>query len=55
MNPANGDFADAVRSIMALPRYGSVDEIAGLVSYLVSAEAAYVTGASWNIDGGFGL
>jgi len=55
MNPADGDFADTLRGIMALPRYGKANEIAGLVSYLVSDEAAYVTGASWNIDGGFGL
>ncbi len=55
MNPATGDFADTLRGIMALPRYGTADEIAGLVSYLASDEAAYVTGASWNIDGGFGL
>lgn len=55
MNPANGDFADTLRGIMALPRYGKAEEIAGLVSYLASDEAAYVTGASWNIDGGFGL
>jgi len=55
MNPADGDFADTLRGIMALPRYGKAEEIAGLVSYLASDEAAYVTGASWNIDGGFGL
>ncbi len=55
MNPADGDFADTLRGIMALPRYGKAEEIAGLVAYLASEEAAYVTGASWNIDGGFGL
>jgi 3-oxoacyl-[acyl-carrier protein] reductase len=55
MNPATGDFADTLRGIMALPRYGKAEEIAGLVAYLASEEAAYVTGASWNIDGGFGL
>lgn len=55
MNPADGDFADTLRGIMALPRYGKAEEIAGLVAYLTSEEAAYVTGASWNIDGGFGL
>ncbi|MCE3253585.1 MAG: oxidoreductase [Cellvibrio sp.] len=55
MNPATGDFADTLRGIMALPRYGKAEEIAGLVAYLASDEAAYVTGASWNIDGGFGL
>lgn len=55
MNPATGDFADTLRGIMALPRYGKTEEIAGLAAYLASEEAAYVTGASWNIDGGFGL
>jgi 3-oxoacyl-[acyl-carrier protein] reductase len=34
MNPANGDFADTLRSLMALPRYGTADEIAALVAYL---------------------
>jgi 3-oxoacyl-[acyl-carrier protein] reductase len=27
--------------------------VAGMVAYLASAEAAYVTGASLKIDGGF--
>jgi 3-oxoacyl-[acyl-carrier protein] reductase len=38
---------------MALPRYARGDEIAGMVAYLASEEAGFVTGASLNIDGGF--
>jgi 3-oxoacyl-[acyl-carrier protein] reductase len=53
MNPENGPFAESLKSLMALKRYGTGDEIAGMVSYLASAEAAYVTGASLLIDGGF--
>ena len=53
MNPASGGFADTLRALMALPRYGTGDEIAALVSYLVGPEASYVTGASLTIDGGF--
>ncbi|BAY20323.1 short-chain dehydrogenase/reductase SDR [Calothrix sp. NIES-2100] len=53
MNPANGPFADNLKRIIALGRYGQSDEIAGMVSYLASSEAAYITGASLNIDGGF--
>ena len=53
MNPADSDFADTLRSLMALPRYGSADEIAAMVAYLASPEASYVTGASLTIDGGF--
>jgi 3-oxoacyl-[acyl-carrier protein] reductase len=53
MNPADGPFADTLKGMMALHRYGSVDEVAGLVSYLASEEAGYITGASIKIDGGF--
>lgn len=53
MNPAEGDFADGLKKIIALGRYGQSDEVAGLVSYLASPEAAFVTGANLKIDGGF--
>jgi 3-oxoacyl-[acyl-carrier protein] reductase len=53
MNPANSDFAKKLVQLMALPRYGTGDEIASLVAYLASPEAGYVTGASLTIDGGF--
>jgi 3-oxoacyl-[acyl-carrier protein] reductase len=53
MNPASGAFADTLRGLMALPRYAAADEIAGMVAYLASPEAGFVTGASLAIDGGF--
>jgi len=54
MNPATSEFARiTVQQFMALPRYGSVDEIASLVAWLASPEASYVTGASLSIDGGY--
>ncbi|PTR03108.1 3-oxoacyl-[acyl-carrier protein] reductase [Paraburkholderia sp. GV068] len=53
MNPESGDFASMLHGFMALPRHGRPDEIAGMVSYVVSPEAAFVTGASLTIDGGF--
>jgi 3-oxoacyl-[acyl-carrier protein] reductase len=53
MNPATSAAADALRAQLALPRYGSAEEIAGLVAYLAGPEAGYVTGASLTIDGGF--
>jgi NAD(P)-dependent dehydrogenase (short-subunit alcohol dehydrogenase family) len=38
-----------------LKRYGAVDEIAGAVRYLASAEAAYITGAVLPVDGGLAM
>jgi 3-oxoacyl-[acyl-carrier protein] reductase len=53
MNPEVGEFADSLRAVMALGRYGQPRDIASVVSYLAGPEAAYVTGANWNVDGGF--
>ena len=53
MNPAQGEFAEMLKTLMALPRYGHADEIAAMVAYLAGPEAGFVTGASLTIDGGF--
>ncbi len=52
MNPDNSDSADFQRSLMAIPKYGKPEHIAGIVSYLVSDEADYTTGAVFTVDGG---
>jgi 3-oxoacyl-[acyl-carrier protein] reductase len=53
MNPAGGPFADALRALMAVPRFADADEIAALVAYLAGPDAGFITGASLAIDGGF--
>jgi 3-oxoacyl-[acyl-carrier protein] reductase len=53
MNPDQGDFAKLLMSMMALPHYGTVDDVAAMVAYLAGPEAGFVTGASLTIDGGF--
>jgi 3-oxoacyl-[acyl-carrier protein] reductase len=53
LNPAEGQFAEMMKGLLAVPRYGRGDEIAGLVAYLAGPEAGFVTGASLTIDGGF--
>ena len=53
MNPEDGEFAVMLKKVNALPRYGTAEEIAGMVAYLSGHEAAYITGASLMIDGGF--
>jgi 3-oxoacyl-[acyl-carrier protein] reductase len=52
-NPADGPNAAANRTPLAIARHGAAEEVAGLVSYLASDEAAFVTGATYNIDGGW--
>ncbi|MBO9202205.1 MULTISPECIES: SDR family NAD(P)-dependent oxidoreductase [Niastella] len=55
MNPANGAFADVVRSAMAIPAYGKPEDIGELAVYLASEESRFMTGASLTIDGGFSI
>jgi 3-oxoacyl-[acyl-carrier protein] reductase len=54
MNPAsNGDFAAAQTKATALGRYGQPEEVAAAVAFLASPSAAYITGATLNVDGGY--
>ncbi|MEV6242448.1 3-oxoacyl-ACP reductase family protein [Lentzea sp. NPDC051838] len=53
MTPEDSEIADTLRGLMALGRFGQAHEIAGTVSYLAGPEAAFITGANWNVDGGF--
>lgn len=53
MNPADGDFATMLKPMTALGRYGTVEEVAALVSFLASPASSYITGAALNVDGGF--
>ncbi|MGK9234271.1 SDR family oxidoreductase [Inquilinus limosus] len=55
MNPADGPRADALRALMAIPRYGTGDDIAGLVAWVASPESRFVTGAALTIDGGMSI
>ncbi|HEX4199739.1 MAG TPA: SDR family oxidoreductase [Caulobacteraceae bacterium] len=46
---------DRIRTMVPLGRVAQPREIAGLVAYLASEEAGYMTGASLTIDGGYVL
>ncbi|MER5464744.1 MULTISPECIES: SDR family NAD(P)-dependent oxidoreductase [unclassified Streptomyces] len=52
MNPADGPYAEPQKADTALGRFGSAEEVASLVAYLASDEAAYITGTELSVDGG---
>jgi 3-oxoacyl-[acyl-carrier protein] reductase len=52
LNPASGDWATPQKAATALNRYGSVDEVAALVSFVAGPESSYITGANLTVDGG---
>jgi 2-keto-3-deoxy-L-fuconate dehydrogenase len=47
-----GESLDTLRARQPMGRLGGVDEIAAAVLYLASADAAFVTGTAFVIDGG---
>jgi len=53
MNPADGPHVDMIKALLPLGRLGSGEEIADMVAYLASPGAAFVTGSSLTIDGGY--
>ncbi|MFE9394076.1 SDR family NAD(P)-dependent oxidoreductase [Streptomyces flavidovirens] len=52
MNPADGPFAASQTGLTALGRFGTADEVASVVAFLASDEAAYMTGSEVVVDGG---
>src|SRR6202048_4412108 len=51
LNPASGDWAVPQKAATALDRYGHVEEIAAMVSFVAGPESSYSTGASLTGDG----
>jgi 3-oxoacyl-[acyl-carrier protein] reductase len=52
LNPASGEWAVPQKAATALNRYGRVDEIAAMVSFVAGPESSYITGANLTVDGG---
>ncbi|MBB2991182.1 3-oxoacyl-[acyl-carrier protein] reductase [Mycolicibacterium iranicum] len=54
LNPEDSEFAEGLKAqVVALGRYGHPRDVAAVVSFLAGSESGFVTGANWNVDGGF--
>ena len=54
MNPADGPWSGAARAQTALGRFAAPAEVAEAVAFLAGPEAAFITGATIDVDGGYG-
>jgi NAD(P)-dependent dehydrogenase (short-subunit alcohol dehydrogenase family) len=48
------DFAKSIVETNPMKRLGQPEEVAGVVAFLASKDASYVTGVEINVDGGYG-
>ena len=55
MNPADGPLFEMVSKLVPLGRYGRVEEVAGVASFLAGDDATFITGALIDVGGGAGV
>jgi 3-oxoacyl-[acyl-carrier protein] reductase len=53
MNPGDSRHARLMAMMTALGRYGEPEDVARMAVFLAGDESAFITGATFNVDGGF--
>jgi NAD(P)-dependent dehydrogenase (short-subunit alcohol dehydrogenase family) len=49
----NEEIHKTMSNLHPLGRLGEAEEVAGVIAFLASSEASFVTGAIWMVDGGY--
>jgi 3-oxoacyl-[acyl-carrier protein] reductase len=52
-NPEDGQYSEALKKLMASPRFGTPADVGALVAFLASPEAGFVSGSIHHVDNGF--
>jgi 3-oxoacyl-[acyl-carrier protein] reductase len=52
LNPASGEWATDQKKMVPIKRYGNVEEVAALVTFIAGPESSYINGANLTVDGG---
>ncbi|WP_327743785.1 SDR family oxidoreductase [Streptomyces europaeiscabiei] len=55
MTPDSGPYAESLKQLMPLGQFAEPADIASAVAYLAGPEAHFITGTSWNVDGGIAV
>ncbi len=48
------EFLQQITEAVPMKRAGKPEEVAGVVAFLASSDASYITGVEINVDGGMG-
>ena len=52
-NPQDGQYSDALKKLMATPRFGKPEDVGALVAFLASPQAGFISGTAHHVDNGF--